>query len=81
MPDLPTLTVSQDQADTLLNAFSGQTADDGTPLTPAAAYRRWLKRQLRGYVITRQAQTLDQQADAAKQAAIAALDASLPGLT
>lgn len=67
MPDLPTLTVTAPQATRLLAAF-------GT----TAAYRAWLKTALLDEVQRREVRRLDEDANTAKRAALATLDAELP---
>lgn len=78
MPDLPTITVTATQADRLLAAFNGQTADDGTSLTAQQAYKRWLVEQLRAYVLRSEARTLDESHNVSKRAALEQVEAELP---
>ena len=67
MPNLPTLTVSDTQRARLVAAF-----------TDAAGYKAWLKTAVRDEVQRRTARQLDEEHNAAKKAALAALDAELP---
>jgi len=67
MPDLPTLTVTAPQATRLLAAF-------GT----TAAYRAWLKAAVRDEVLRRESRRLDEDANTAKRAALAAYETDLP---
>ncbi len=67
MPDLPTLTVTAPQATRLLAAF-------GT----TAAYRAWLKTALLDEVQRREVRRLDEEANAAKVAALQSLADALP---
>lgn len=78
MPDLPTLTVTTNQADRLLAAFDGQYDADGNVLTPAQAYRQWLRDGLRAYVLRSEARTIDESHNASKRAALAQVEAELP---
>lgn len=45
MPDLPTITVTQAQADILLSVFPGATTAE-----KVAAYRKWLRQELIAHV-------------------------------
>lgn len=67
MPDLPTLTVTGPQLARLVQSFQD-----------AAGYRAWLKSALIDEVQRREARRLDEEANAAKAAALAALAAELP---
>lgn len=51
---LPTFTVQDATAQRLLAAFSGQKDENGVELTPANAYKRWLRDNLVSYVIARE---------------------------
>ena len=67
MPNLPTLSLTQPQFDKCVAAF-----------TDAAGYKAWLKQAVRDEVQRRAARRLDEEHNAAKKAALAALDAELP---
>ena len=67
MPNLPTLTVSDAQLARLVGAFQD-----------AAGYKTWLKQALVDEVTRREARRLDEEHNAAKKAALVALDAELP---
>ena len=67
MPNLPSITVTDTQLAKCVAAF-----------TDAAGYRAWLKAALRDEVQRRAARRLDEEHNAAKKAALAALDAELP---
>jgi hypothetical protein len=57
MPDLPTFNVTQSVADRILAAFSGQRDENGNSLTPAQAYKRWLRDNLAATVRSREAES------------------------
>ena len=67
MPNLPTITVTDAQLAKCVAAF-----------TDAAGYKKWLKAAVRDEVQRRTARALDEQHNAAKAAALAALEADLP---
>ncbi len=67
MPNLPTLTVTAPQLAKCVEAF-----------TDADGYKAWLKAALLDEVQRREARRLDEEANAAKAAAMAALAAELP---
>lgn len=67
MPNLPTLSLTQPQFDKCVAAF-----------TDAAGYRAWLKAALRDEVLRREARRLDEEANTAKAAALAAYETDLP---
>jgi hypothetical protein len=75
MPDLPAITVTDALLTRLLDAFPGANGAQ-----KADAYRTFVKRSLREYVLLREARTLDEQANASKRAALAAIEAELSGL-
>lgn len=52
MPTLPTFTVTDATASRILAAFQNMKDDAGATLTPANAYKRWLKDQLVHWVTT-----------------------------
>lgn len=56
MPNLPTFMVTDAVANRLMAAFSGQTDDNGLPITPQQAYKRWLRQQLTQYVVRRESE-------------------------
>ena len=68
MPDLPTLTVTNGQLTKLLEVFPG-----GAP-----EYTTWLSQTLIDEVIRRNVRAIDESANAAKAAALAAIRAELP---
>lgn len=73
MPDLPTLTLSQQHYDRVVAAFPG------TDLTKkAAAYNAWLINNLIAFVRETEAKKLTDQYSAARAADLAALMSSLP---
>ena len=67
MPNLPSITVTDAQLAKCIDAF-----------TDAAGYRTWLKAALLDEVQRRTIRQLDEEHNAAKKAALAALDAELP---
>ena len=67
MPTLPNLTVTDAQLAKCVGVFGD-----------AAGYRAWLKAALRDEVQRRTARQLDEDANTAKRAALAALEADLP---
>jgi hypothetical protein len=77
MPDLPALTVTAAQATRILDTFTGQTDDQGQTLTPASAYRRWLKERLREKVLAAEARALDEAHNVSKRQALDTLAGSL----
>jgi hypothetical protein len=81
MPDLPTLTVTAAQAQTLLAAF-GDSIDPvtGQPLTPTVAYKRWLRDSLVQHVVAAKQIELDRAARDANQATLAAFSDGMPGM-
>lgn len=72
MPDLPTITVTQAQADRILTAFGG------TPAIAVPAYKDWLRMAVRGKVLQEAINTQAVANVSATQAAVAATSASLP---
>jgi hypothetical protein len=78
MPDLPTLTVTDAQANRILLAFGGQVDEAGAALTPVQAYRRWLRESVRNHVLLVEGQKLDQQHNEAKRTALERLRGELP---
>jgi hypothetical protein len=81
MPDLPTLTVTADQAAILLDVFSGQVDPiTGNPLTPQQAYRRWLRDVLVEHALAVKAERAGAAAEATRQAEVDAFSAELPGM-
>jgi hypothetical protein len=70
MPTLPTLTVTQAQADRLLAAFG--TVDQ---------YKAWLKEQLINYVVSHESQATYQQATTTVEANEATLRSDLNSVT
>ena len=67
MPNLPSITVTDAQLAKCIAAF-----------TDAAGYRTWLKAAVRDEVQRRTARTLNEEHNAAKAAAMAALEDELP---
>ena len=67
MPNLPTISVTDAQLAKCVGVF-----------TDAAGYKAWLKAALRDEVQRRTARQLDEDANTAKRAALAALEADLP---
>ncbi len=67
MPNLPSITVTAPQLAKCVEAF-----------TDADGYKAWLKAALLDEVQRREARRLDEEANAAKAAAMAALAAELP---
>jgi hypothetical protein len=74
VPNLPTLAID-DQAlfDRVVAAFEGEVDNNGNPLTPQQAYKRWLKGQLRERVTYKEANATRLASD---QAIGAGLDAA-----
>lgn len=70
MPDLPTISLTQAQADRALLAFP---ADPANGLTSTDVYRKWLRKAVVKYVIEQEAKQMDIDSDAAKVAALTAL--------
>ena len=68
MPTLPTLTVTQAQADRMLATYGD-----------VATYKEWLRVQIIDYVLRSEAQALDEQHNTTKGAALASLAAEMPG--
>jgi len=56
MPTLPTFDVTQTVADRILAAFTGERDENGQALTPAQAYKRWLRMNLASRVRTHEAE-------------------------
>lgn len=56
MPTLPTFTVTDAVAQRILAAFTGLKDDKGVEMTPAVAYKRWLRSQLVQTVRQREAE-------------------------
>ncbi|WP_426243673.1 hypothetical protein [Nocardioides sp. LHG3406-4] len=78
MPDLPTITVTPDQATRLLAAFADTTDPvTGEPLTPAQAYKLWLRDQLVRYVLAQEGVRLDQAAAVIRRQTLDQLAADL----
>ena len=73
MPDLPALTLSQAHYDRVVAAFPG-----GTLAQKAAAYKAWLTGNLIDFVNATESRRIDEAANTAKAAELAALTASLP---
>ena len=67
MPNLPSITVTDTQLAKCVAAF-----------TDANGYRAWLKTALRDELERRAARQLDEDANTAKRAALAALESDLP---
>ena len=67
MPNLPTISVTDAQLAKCVGVFGD-----------AAGYRAWLKAALRDEVQRRTARQLDEDANTAKRAALAALESDLP---
>ncbi len=67
MPNLPTITITQPQLEACVAAF-----------TDANGYKAWLKTAVRDEVLRRESRRLDEAANTAKAAALAAMDAELP---
>lgn len=59
MPDLPTITVTQPQADRMLAAYSGQFDEQGVPMTPTQAYKRWLKSKVIEFVLGEESRVIE----------------------
>ena len=75
MPDLPAPSLSQAHYDRVVAAFPGD-----TPAQKAAAYKAWLTGNLIDFVHTTEARRLDEAANTAKAAELAAaLGAFLQG--
>ena len=72
MPTLPTVTVTQAQADRILVAFGG-TIEVAVP-----AYKDWLTSQVRSYVLANTAQVLAEARADAEALTYAAVLADLP---
>lgn len=66
MPELPTITVTDEQATRMLAAFGS-----------AEAYREWLVEGIKDYVVTQERQAINQRYEEARQGEIDALVASL----
>ncbi len=67
MPNLPTINVTDAQLAKCVAVF-----------TDAAGYRAWLKAAVRDEVLRREARRLDEEANTAKAAALAAYETDLP---
>ena len=72
MPNLPTVTVTQAQADRILEAFGG-TVDIAVP-----AYKEWLTKSVRDYVLISVANDLTASRLAAEAVAYQTVMANLP---
>lgn len=73
MPDLPTITLSQNHFDRVVAAFPG------TALAQKAdAYKAWTIGNLIDFVYTAEARRIDEVANAAKNTELTALANSLP---
>lgn len=75
MPDLPTITVTADQATRILQSFP---PNPDTGETSQEVYRKWLKRQLRFKVLRDEEVALKEQQEVDRRAALAALEETLP---
>lgn len=73
MPDLPTLTLSQNHYDRVVAAFPGDTL-----ALKAAAYKAWLTCELIDYVQAVEGRRLSNEAAATLAAQVAAIATSLP---
>lgn len=67
MPTLPTLTVTQAQADRMLAAYGS-----------VDAYKEWLRDRIVAHVLQVEARALDEQANATKRQQLATLANSMP---
>jgi len=67
MPNLPTLTVTQAQADRMLATYGD-----------VDTYKEWLRVQIIDFVLRAEARTLDEQHNTAKGTALANLAAEMP---
>lgn len=72
MPDLPTITVTQAQADRILLAFGGDQA------TAVPAYKRWLGETLRDHVLRKTVGDQNIINSTALQSLIESTSAALP---
>lgn len=72
MPDLPTITVTQAQADRIIAAFGADQA------TAVPAYKRWLAGAVRQHVLQQAAEAQQTANVAATTAALVATEALLP---
>jgi hypothetical protein len=73
MPDLPTITVSQTQADKIMSAY----APGGTQAQAVTAYKEWLRREVSAYVKRNELAQLRLQHKEAEEQAARDLDAAL----
>lgn len=73
MPDLPTLTLSQEHYDRVVAAFPGATG-----ASKATAYNNWLTNQLIDFVRSSEQKKIEDKFAIDKQTQMAAVDASLP---
>lgn len=78
MPDLPLLPVTAAQAARITAAFEGETDNDGNPITPQQAYRRWSYRQIKAYVLMIEGSKIDREQGADKRARLQAVESELP---
>lgn len=72
MPNLPTVSVTQAQADRVLVAFGG-TLELAVP-----AYKDWLVKTVRAYVLDEARRSLEVASAAANQTALGNINADLP---
>lgn len=78
MPDLPTVTVTQTQADRILAAFQGVTDETGAAVTPQQAYKRWLSQALREKVLTVERVKIDRELDQTRKDRLKVIEQDLP---
>lgn len=77
MPDLPTITVSNAQANRILDTFKAK-FNTNTQAETAQAYRAWLSRLIRSEVLAYEAELFDLSRDADKQTHLDTVTSELP---
>lgn len=70
MPDLPAVTVTQEQYDLLMQTFESESGGEGQPATPEEACAIYYKRLARNRVSSLEAESIYVQYEADRDAAI-----------
>lgn len=78
MVDLPNLSVTQAQADRITAAFQNEADENGQPLTPQQAYRRWSFQMLRAKVLQVEGTKIDVANNKSKRDALSQIEQGLP---
>lgn len=73
MPDLPTITVTTEQQTRILNAIKDQLGG-GTNAEAASAYRKWLAKQIKNFVLNYERKAIDEQANSQANALFQDID-------